>query len=37
MEEVNNNKGTLYIENFGPIKKAKIELKQLMLFIGPQV
>jgi len=26
----------LEIENFGPIKKAKIEVKDMMVFIGPQ-
>lgn len=26
----------LTIENFGPIKKAKIEVKDMMVFIGPQ-
>lgn len=27
---------TLYIENFGPIKKAKLKVKDFMIFIGPQ-
>lgn len=27
---------TLYIENFGPIKKATLDLRQAMVFIGPQ-
>lgn len=27
---------TLYIENFGPIKKAELDLRQAMVLIGPQ-
>ena len=27
---------TLHIENFGPIKKASINIKRNMIFIGPQ-
>jgi predicted ATPase len=29
-------KEILYIENFGPVKKAELDLKQAMVFIGPQ-
>jgi len=32
----NSKYGTLIVENFGPIKKAEIDLNQVMIFIGPQ-
>lgn len=31
-----NSHGKLIVENFGPIKRAEIDLNQLMIFIGPQ-